>query len=176
MSRFREIAFLPDEDSFGFADSIRRYPVLTYKDVGLARGVPDGKVVEHAKAHDAIVLTRNVRDFLVAMRDAAAISSHGECKAMRCHEGGGLMTVHPSLTSFNFERVTRELRLGGHTIEWEEVFLLNLRVHLDADEHATVTILPVCKRCLLIHTDGCERCAELGMVDMYAAQGMLDTA
>jgi len=176
VSRYREIAFLPDEDSFCFAESIRRYAVRTYEDVGLARGAVDAKVVEHAKDHDAIVLTRNIRDFLAAMRDAAALSSHGDCRAMRCHEGGGLVTLHSSLTSFNFERVTRGLRLGQHPIDWEEVYFLNLRVHIDPQERVTVSILPVCTRCLVLHIDGCDRCAELGMMDLYAMQGVLDIA
>lgn len=79
---------MPDEDSFGIGNSIRHFKVLTYENAGLTRGAKDEKVVEHAAEHEAIVLTRNVRDFLKVMRDLAKASSHGECAAMRCHEEG----------------------------------------------------------------------------------------
>ena len=174
VSRYDEIAFLPDEDSYGLGESIRHYRVLNYEDVGLARGASDKLVARHAKDHRAIVLTRNVRDFLLVMRDEAKLSSHGECQAMRCHEGGGLLTGHRTLRRFNFERITRQLELNGHPIDWYEVYFLNLRVHIDEKQNARVQILPVCERCLHMHTHECERCAELRILELYQAQDAHD--
>ena len=74
MSRYDAVAFLPDEDSLGLGGSIRHYAVLSYEDVGLSRGAPDQTVARHAKDHHAIVLTRNVRDFMLVMRDEAELS------------------------------------------------------------------------------------------------------
>jgi hypothetical protein len=134
------------------------------------RGAPDKLVVRHARDHRAIVLTRNVRDYLLVMRDEANLSSHGDCKAMRCHEGGGVLTVHHTLKRFRFERITRQLELNGRPIEWDEVHLLNLRVHIDESRRANVRILPVYERCLRMHTHECKRCDELGMLDLYLTQ------
>jgi len=91
---------------------------------------------------------------------------------MYCHEGGGLLTISPTLDRFHFERVTRELRLGEHAITWYEVYFLNLRVHVGAQEHVEVSILPACERCLRLHMVDCGRCAELRLADLYAAQGV----
>ena len=93
---------------------------------------------------------------------------------MRCHEGGGLLTVHRSLTRFHFERVTRQLRLGDHDIDWYEVYFLNLRVHIDQHQKSFVSVLPVCERCLQMHCLECERCMELGIVDLYFAQNIAE--
>ena len=164
------VAFLPDEDSFGLGKSIRDHAVLSYRDVGLARGASDRKVEEHARAHRAIVLSKNRRDFRRVMRDVADSSTRGDCKAMRCKEGGGLVTVDPRLKVFNFYRVTRALKLGQRSIDWEDVYLLNLRVHIAADESVTVTLLPRCERCLRTHSFECERCEHLGIIALYEKQ------
>lgn len=174
MGRNSGLAFLPDEDSLVFRSYVRDYRVLEYREVGLARGAPDHRVVEHARDHNAIVITRNKRDFLKVMRDAAVLSSHGDCKAMRCHEGGGLVTVHASLNAFHFRRVSQQLYLGGEKISWGEVYLLNLRVNIDAQQRVTVSVLPVCSDCLRRHTDGCERCADLRIMDLYASRGLFE--
>jgi hypothetical protein len=162
--------FLPDETDSSLRDSIRHYPVLRYSDVGLARGARDPKVAEHARDHGAIVMTRNAYDFRVALRDFAERSTRGDCKAMHCHEGGGLVTVNGAVPSFNFARVTRKLLLDGTLITWEEVFLLNLRVHIDPSEKVTISILPQCERCLRSHAPECPRCAALRILDLYLNQ------
>ncbi|HTU69542.1 MAG TPA: hypothetical protein VMF11_04400 [Candidatus Baltobacteraceae bacterium] len=164
------VAFLPDEDSLGLGRSIRGYPVLTYREVGLSRGASDIKVEEHGRRHNAIVLSRNRRDFRRVMRDIARVSTSGECQAMRCKEGGGLVTVDPRLKSFNFARVSKSLVLGGQRIDWDDVFVLNLRVHIGADERVTVTLLPRCERCLRLHSFECERCDQIGIVTLYERQ------
>jgi hypothetical protein len=170
VSRFRNIAFLPDETDAGLGSSVRHYPVLTYADVGLATGAPDAKVAEHAREHRAIVMTRNKYDFRLAMQDFAKRSTGGDCQAMHCHEGGGLVTVNEAVTDFNFERVTRKLLLDGMLVEWDDVFFLNLRVHIDPEERVTVSILPLCERCFRSHTPDCARCKELRILELYLNQ------
>ena len=166
MSRYYDIAFLPDEDSLGLGESIRHYRVLSYQDAGLSRGASDDKVADHARYHGAIVITRNVRDFRCVMRDAAQFSSRESCRAGHCHEGGGVVTVAPGLAHFHFERVTRALSINGKSITWEDVFVLNLRIHIDTGERVTVTFLPRCERCLAKHAD-CQICRELGVSELY---------
>ncbi len=168
MSRYRGLSFLPDEDSIGLGTSIRHFRVLSYREVGLTRGASDEMVAKHARSHSAIVLTRNVRDFKYKMRDLARESSAGECAAGHCHEGGGLVTVAPALKGFHFERVTKSLRLAGHLIDWDDVFVLNLRVRVDAQEHVTLTMLPRCERCLPRHSNDCPRCHELDILRLYS--------
>lgn len=90
MSGIYFAGFLADEDSYCLGESVRHHRVLSYDDVGLARGTADEKVVEHARSHGAIVMTRNWKDFKFVMQRLAR-SSSGDCQAMRCHEGAGLL-------------------------------------------------------------------------------------
>jgi len=171
VSRRRDLVpFLLDENSIGFAACIRRHRVLTFADVGLEYGAPDHKVVEHARDHGAIVLTRDRDDFRSAMLDAANTSSAGDCQAMDCHEGGGLVTIGKAVQSFHFGRVTRALTLSGLPITWDDVFFLNLRVHIAPRDRVMVELLPQCHRCLARHTPDCERCQLLQVLARYEEQ------
>lgn len=147
--------------------SIRHFRVLSYKEAGLAYGTSDEAVAKHARSHYAIVLTKNLRDFKYKMRDLARESSRSACAAGHCHEGGGLVTVASMLTAFHFERVTKSLRLAGKLIDWDDVFVLNLRVHIDALERVTVRMLPRCERCLPRQSNDCARCRELDIMRLY---------
>jgi hypothetical protein len=170
MSRYDGVAFLPDETDLALGDSIRHHAVLSYSDVGLTPGASDSKVAEHARDHRAIVMTRNKYDFRVAMQQLARQSTEGDCQAMHCHEGGGLVTVRESVTRFNFERVTRKLLLAGSKVDWDDIYFLNIRVHIGPDEDVTLSLLPSCQRCLRLHTPECDRCKELRIEQLYAAQ------
>ena len=161
--------FLVDECCGVLASSLR-FPVLTYSDVGIGRGTPDDKVLEHAHDHGVIVVTRNRSDFVHAAEKAARESSEGACKAMRCQDGIGLVTVADGLTEFHFDRVTKSLRLGPHEIIWHDVFMLNLRVHIRPDQQVAVGMLPRCERCMNDHVDECERCTTLGVLERYEEQ------
>lgn len=55
--------FLADECCTVLGASVRGFKVFTYSDVGLGRGTKDPKVLEHARDHGAIVITRNGSDF-----------------------------------------------------------------------------------------------------------------
>jgi hypothetical protein len=162
--------FLPDECNTVLGESVRGAKVFTYEEVGLGRGTKDPKVLEHARSHGAIVITRNSSHFSQAARAAARDSTEGKCHAMRCQDGIGLVTVHDSLTAFHFANVTKALRLGKHVIDWEDVFMLNLWVHINPQHIVDVRLLPRCVRCMRAHVKDCERCAELGVVELYEAQ------
>lgn len=168
MSRHIEFqGFLPDECCTGLGASIRGFKVFTYPEVGLGRGTKDPKVLSHARSHGAIVITRNGSEFAQAARAAARESTEGECKAMRCQDGIGLVTVHDRLTSFHFGNVSKALRLGARAIDWDDVFMLNLWVHVDPNERVEVSLLPRCTRCMLEHVAECKRCTFLGVAELY---------
>lgn len=168
MSRHIEFqGFLPDECCTVLGNSVRAFRVFSYSDVGLGRGSKDPKVLEHARDHGAIVITRNSSDFANAAKAAARDSTEGECKAMRCQDGVGLVTVHDHLTAFHFKNVSKALRLGEHSIDWEDVFMLNLWVHIDSQQRVDVRLLPRCLRCMHEHVAECPRCTMLGVADLY---------
>lgn len=85
-------------------ESARCFPVLTFEDIGLGRGTRDLKALENAR-HGAIVITRNSSDFSKAAQKAARDSMEGACKAIRCKDGIGLVTVRHHLTSFPFGEI-----------------------------------------------------------------------
>ena len=89
---------------------MRRYRVLTYRDVGLTLNtrVPDRTVVRHAREHGAIIVSRNRYDFCTEMQRAAKDSD-----AYVCRQGFGLVLVSEGLEAFHFERVTKELALDN---------------------------------------------------------------
>ena len=162
----RTIAFVADECNGDLAASIRAYPVLSYRDIGLERGATDPKLIEHARNHGAIIITRNKRHFRRFMREAAERSTVDEC-----FEGSGLITVPDDMPRFHFERLTRELNLNNVPIGWTDVLHLNLEVRLYHDAPAVVTLLPRCPKCVRDHGD-CEACLTLGIADLMERSGV----
>jgi hypothetical protein len=57
-------------------------------------------------------------------------------------------------------------------ILWEDVYFLNLRVHIASNESITVSVLPRCERCLNRHA-GCETCEDLGIEALYSTGAVI---
>ncbi len=150
--------FVCDEDSLHLAESLTGARVFTLAEIGITvgRGTPDAAVVQHARDAGCIVLTGNKSDFVREMRLAAQ-----RCTPAECFEGGGMITVPSGLERLAFAKMTRNLRLDGEKIDWEDVFLCNLHVDIHRSGVIVVKRLPVCEFFVKNHVVDCEVCQRL---------------
>jgi hypothetical protein len=151
--------FVCDEDSEGLDESIpRRFGLAILLDIGISEGSPDAAVIRHARKHGYIIITKNEVDFEQAMRAAPA-----SCNSQDCRCGCGLITVNASIRRLPFEKMTREMTLGGIKVDWEDVFDSNLQVSVRRDGSFEVTRLPMC-RWEVEKRSGCSSCERIDAV------------
>jgi hypothetical protein len=165
MARIDFRGFVCDEDALWVDPIIRktRYGrVLTLAQIGITKnsGSPDDAIVQHARDHGAIIVTSNSSDFRKCMDLAAK-----RCTAGECCEGCGLITVPSGLGDFSFARISRKLRFNDLNVDWEDVFMCNLRVTISKLGEPHVSKLPMCDYFKKDHCAECDRCLELGFVD-----------